>query len=154
MKRFILALTILFLLAAPAYGASTASDVGGYGQAGPLSYVDIAWTAHTDGTFTAWTTTNDVSGFIYAIETDPGSTAPTANYDILITNDLGRLVCGDSGTVASPGGDGAGANKSATVSEYSSMSSVASKGKLTINIKNNSVNGATGLIRIWYLGTS
>lgn len=43
------------------------------------------WTSHTDGAATG--TTKKISGHIIKIITNPGSTAPTDNYDIAITGD-------------------------------------------------------------------
>ena len=84
--------------------------------------------------------------WIYAIETDPGSPAPTTLYDITITNAGTRDVLG-----------GACADRSATLQEvvppkfdgtnpmYVPLDGTA----LTINVTNTTVNSATAYIKLW-----
>lgn len=114
-------------------------------QIGDLKIVELSWTAHTDGTFTSVLTTWRIDGLIVCVDTDPGSTAPTANYDITLTNDFTIDVMG-----------GALENRHTTTSERTQpiinggYKSVLSYGRLTLNISNNAVNGATGKVRIYY----
>ncbi len=65
--------------------------------------ITIDWTSHTDGTVTQ-AFPKAYSGIIERVTFNPGATAPTANYDVTITDDQGFDVLG-----------GQGANLSATV---------------------------------------
>ncbi len=65
--------------------------------AGAACVLRLSWTTHTDGTFTGFTTMN-VDGWIDAIETDPGATAPTDNYDVSIANKVVSTINGTSTT--------------------------------------------------------
>jgi hypothetical protein len=84
--------------------------------------------------------------YIYVVETDPGTPAPTTLYDITITNAGARDVLG-----------GAGADRSATLQEvvlpkfdatnnlYVPLDGTA----LTINVAATTVNSATAYIKLW-----
>jgi hypothetical protein len=111
-----------------------------------LEKVTIAWTAHTDGTFT--TASVALSGYLIKVVTNPGSTAPTANYDITLTDPDGSDLDAAAGTLA---------NRHTTATEcvYPVGTSGAATpillcGTYGVAIANNSVNAATGTI-IFYL---
>jgi hypothetical protein len=80
------------------------------------------------------------------IETDPGATAPTAAYDIVLNNARSLDILG-----------GAGANKSATLTErvFPNVSTglgfptVAGE-TLTLGISGNSTNSGNGVIKLWF----
>ena len=56
------------------------------GQHGPIKRVIIDWTSDdTTGAVTA--TTGKIVGQLLKVVTDPGAAAPTANYDIVISDD-------------------------------------------------------------------
>ena len=81
-----------------------------------------------------------------AMETHPGPTAPTALYDITITDDGGFDMLG-----------GAGADRSATVTERvvpvvanGIVGTTQVSGVVTLNITNNSVNSAVIVIDLWF----
>lgn len=107
-----------------------------------LEVIVITWTAHTDGTFTSYAIGN-VYGTLERMVTNPGSTAPQANYDITITDADGFDVLG-----------GTGANRHETNTEEAAIAfgtyfqrTVA--GPLTLNISGNNVNGATGTVSLY-----
>lgn len=86
----------------------------------------------------------EFSGVVLRVVTDPGSVAPTTLYDITLTDSNGIDVLG-----------GAGANRSATLSEqcFPTVATVPWEcpiaGPLTLNITNNSVISATGSVVIY-----
>jgi len=102
-----------------------------------------------DGSFTA-TAIPSFSGELATLRTNPGSTAPTANYDVTLVDADGvdRL-------------QGVGANRHTTNSEevqvvYSGTAAHPAcvfGETLTLTIANNSVNSAGTVIRLVYLPT-
>lgn len=59
-----------------------------YDDIGPIKKVIVAWTSDdTTGAVTG--ITRKITGSILKIITDPGATAPTADYDIVITDEEG-----------------------------------------------------------------
>lgn len=110
-------------------------------------YKTISWTFTGDaanGTVPNLTITGDPLAYmkgwwIYYVETDPGATAPTALYDVVINNAAGRDIMG-----------GALANRSATATEDAEPTRATPvDGDLTIAVSNNAVNSATATIKIW-----
>jgi len=112
------------------------------------SVVKFAWTAHTDGTVTAKQSDETIYGYIALVVVDPGSPSPQAAYDITITDADGNDVMG-----------GALADLSATATLQTLPKGGASgeefyfgrfvNSKLTLNISNNNVNGAKGVVYIY-----
>ena len=118
--------------------------------------LQFAWTADTDGSFTSVSTddtdynekltiTDMIKGWeIYGAQTDPGTTAPTADYDITVTDAAGEDLFGtnmnDRSTSATESAVPAigGLNATRTIDSA-----------LTLNIANNSVNGATGVVKLF-----
>lgn len=100
----------------------------------------------SDGSFPA-TALPAFSGYLLGLETNPGATAPTANYDITLPDGdgLDRL-------------QGVGANRHTSTSEYASVVIGAtaehppvSKGDtLTLTLANNSVNDAITVVTLYY----
>ncbi len=81
-----------------------------------------------------------------AMETNPGSTAPQAVYDITLVDDAGFDLLG-----------GAGLNRSATDTERvipilstGVYGSVPVNGDTTVTIANNNVNSAVVVIDLWF----
>lgn len=125
-----------------------------YGTGGNVCVMTLSWTAHTDGSFTSTALTaanmTTVAGYyLMEMETDPGGTAPTADYDIVIT----ASATGYSFDVLG----GAGANRSATVTQavypkntdtyrYKAVTG----DTWTLGISGNSQNGAVGVIRLFF----
>ena len=100
----------------------------------------------SDGSYPA-TALPSISGKLIGLETNPGSTGPTANYDITLPDDdgLDRL-------------QGKGANRHTSNSEYESIligataeHPPAAKGDtLTLTLTNNSVNEAVVVVTLYY----
>jgi len=100
----------------------------------------VSWVADaSDGSLPASQSPSDIFGFIVRMVTNPGGTAPTADYDVTLTDEDGCDVLG-----------GEGADRSASDSEQiipklgNSYGPCYVNSKLTLNITNNSVNSATG----------
>lgn len=114
-----------------------------------MGVVILDVTAHTDGTVTSVDLTTRLSGRLVALETNPGSTAPQANYDITITDVDGLDVL-----------QGVGANRHTSNTEMAAIvfsgtsvhPPVASSDVLTLNVSGNNVNGATTRIKLYYEG--
>lgn len=106
-----------------------------------------------DASFPETALADKIEGFLLAIETNPGATAPTDNYDIVIDDADGVDVLA-----------GAGANRDTSTSEKATIvmddllgdvHPVVSKGDtLTLKLTNNSVNSAIVVIKLYYEGDS
>src|SRR3990167_1003625 len=68
------------------------SVVDTHARRGDIGVLTLTVTFHTDGTFTSTAIDEEISGELLALETNPGSPAPTANYDITITDEDGLDV--------------------------------------------------------------
>ena len=115
--------------------------------------LEFAWTAHTDGSFDSVSTddfdfgtrtlTQIIKGKrIIGAKTIPGSvTAPTADYDV-------SVVDSDSNDVFT----GLLYDRSATATQYISTSGfVFIESALAVDILNNSVNSATGTVKLIFV---
>ena len=153
MKRIILFLLIsAFVLTGTAWGVTNTQTLSSYGS---FKVLEITWTSESGGTFTEWVS-REVNGWIMGFETDPdGTSAPTDNYDIVLTNKNDRNIDGDTGTGASPNQDGVLANRDTANTEYTqllfngSYGGHPNEGALTLNI-NAPGNSKVGKIRIFY----
>jgi hypothetical protein len=99
-----------------------------------------SWTADAStGAIASGASTGEVHGYVVLFKTDPGGTAPTASYDVTVTDPEGCDVLG-----------GEGSDRSATAIEQGfplvGNAYVARRvdGVLTFNGSGNSVNSATG----------
>lgn len=147
MKKIIFSIflyLIILLISLSSYAASSCNPEDPV-DFGTLHYIDMPWTADTDGSFSATPTDHRIDGLILGVETDPGATAPTDNYDIALNDANGIDVMG-----------GALADRDTANTEFAAPLvngvewMVPVVGVLQLAITNNSVNSATGLVRIWY----
>lgn len=149
--RKILALMAVAAVMAYAVAAGAASSISGaetYSRNTPresVQVITVTWVAHTDGTVTAETIDIDPQGYVFMVVTNPGGTAPTTLYDITLTDADGVDIMG-----------GKLADRSATASEQAIPAVMTGVyggryviGGLTLNISNNSVNGAGGTVVIY-----
>lgn len=147
LKGFVILLTLLF--ASVVFAAGTVTESGPAkikSKGGANQYVlTLTCTADaSDGSYPA-TATRDINGFVYLVETDPGATAPTDNYDITLTNEAGIDIM--NGELV----DRDTANSESAVPEVDSLPcSYFVDGTLTLTITNNSVNSATVVVKIYY----
>lgn len=116
---------------------------------GPIGCVILDVTAHTDGSVDNVDISAHISGRLLALETNPGATAPQANYDIAINDADGHDVL-----------QGVGANRHTANTEkvaivYSGTAihpPVAASDVLTLAVSGNNVNAATTRIKLYYEG--
>lgn len=117
-----------------------------FGKIGVVRFTCTADAA--DGSFPSTTLDEDFEGLLLAFETNPGSPAPTTNYDIAITDAEGCDVLG-----------GVGANRHPTLTEKvavifadtSMYPPVDKTDVLTLAITGNAVNSAVIGIKLYYL---
>jgi hypothetical protein len=147
-RRGVLTLVVALLLAWPATLWAAGTITQSYVAVGNIRKVVFTCTADAAAaTFPATVLTGKIEGRLIAIETDPGSTAPTDNYDIAITDALGLDVL-----------QGAGQNRDTVTTEsaaivFASTSVnpvVDESDTLTLAITNNAVNSATITIVLYY----
>ena len=116
----------------------------------PVKVITLTCTADdSDGSYPAAVLSNiphgEIGGRLLQIATDPGSTAPQANYDITVTEAGGADLL-----------LGVGANRHTSSSEVAVAESngayavYAGTDVLTLNITNNNVNSAGISIKIYY----
>ncbi len=153
MKRFlksILMLAFLLVFLPPSHAAESvvvSNPVLNYKA--DKAFVTITWTAAADGSLTATSINtkvfNLVGFYLYSIETDPGSTAPTDNYDITITDANALDICYSQAL-----------NRDTSDTEIAfcattSKSYYVIRGNLMFNLTGNSVDSATGIAILTFL---
>jgi len=156
MKKLLrgLVLGLLIMLAGTqAFAASSCTQALQCSGNGYLCTLTMTWVAHTDGTFTSVAVDSAKLGtltgyFLYMVRSDPGTTAPTANWDFTLTDAHGDIL------------GGMGANHSATATESFIpkidatnliYGAVPWRTSLTLAISGNSVNAATGVIEFFFV---
>jgi len=137
----------LFLMAATLYGAGTITQTmspQGFNNDNQIIEITAVGDAST-GSFPATTmlrynsTLANTDGWsIIAVETDPGSTAPTANWDLTFV-DASGLDLLNSQCI----------NRSATATERCSADPIPLYGNVAVTITGNSVNSATITIKVY-----
>ena len=152
MKRLFVMVAFLLIPALCWAANSSVTQSGGFLKNGSPVYVwSLSWTADDgNGTVpdTAMSTAilNQLKGHyeVYDAMTNPGSTAPTDNYDITIENSDGDVF------------GGALANRDTANTEWTppyhggAYVTVPVDGTLTHTLSNNSVNSATGVTRVYF----
>lgn len=105
---------------------------------GSIKRVTFSWTSSAGGAADG-TTTLPFDGKVILLETDPGATAPTDNYDVTVTDDEGHDVL-----------LGAGANRDTADTEYVSEPNlgVVAHSKLTLAVT-NAGNAKQGTVTLW-----
>ena len=156
MKRLVgsfLLLVCLVLFAANGWAGSSCAQTFKCFGTGDLCLLSMAWTAHTDGSFTATnvgaTHLKALEGYmLFLMRTNPGTTAPQAAYDITLTDAHGDIL------------GGMGANRSATATESvvpkidgtnNLWGTAPWRTSLQLAITGNNVNSAVGVIEFWFL---
>jgi hypothetical protein len=148
MKRFFQALVLFtsILFCVNLYAAGTVTQTR-TNLSGDLRVIEMSVTTASNGSLTATETNWDIDGILFMVETDPGTTSPTDEYDLTLTNEQNHDVMG-----------GGLADRSETSTQWvfpqvsSSNACVPVEGKLTLNLSNNSVNSATFVVRIYFFG--
>ena len=136
----------LLTLSTPVGAAGTIAQ--SYVSVGNVRKVVFTCTADAaDGSFPSTALTTKFEGRLIAIETNPGATAPTDNYDIVLTDAQGLDVL-----------QGVGANRDTANTEMANIifastslhPVVDESDTLTLAITNNAVNSATIVIVVYY----
>lgn len=146
MKRFnlflVIALAVLFSTGQAFAAGSVTTDSVDLPRQG-ITVCTYEWTAAADGSVPA-TAKISMVGYVILAVTDPGTTAPTDDYDIELTDAYGCDVMG-----------GELSNRDTANSEQA-MPAVGStygprwvSGPVTLEITNNSVNSATGKVIVY-----
>jgi hypothetical protein len=126
---------------------STSRSLGNFGITASKRYkaITVSFTADAADGSVPDTTLANLNGYVMKIVTNPGSTAPTDNWDFVLNDADGVDALG-----------GAGANRDTTTSEqvYPTVSGAAipiwlPNGSYTLAISGNSVNSATGTVTIY-----
>lgn len=139
MKKILLLILSLLLIPTLVLAAGTCSVT--YSNTFPIEKITISCTGDSAaGTFPD-TATKVIKGWILVAETNPGSTGPTDDYDIVLNTDSGVDVMG-----------GAMANRDIANTERAvpALSGWVDSTKLTQVVTNASVNSATFTNTIWY----
>lgn len=155
MKRLftaiLLLLALIFLTGQADAAGSVTQALKNYAN-GNMKTVTFSWTGDASNgtvpsTATSTAITTEIAGwYVYAIETDPGSVAPTTLYDIVINDASGFDIAG-----------GQLANRSATATERvipkldataSLYGGVLVDSALTMVITNQNVVSATGTVKL------
>ena len=136
MKKVWLSLVLVLLMAGQALAAGTCTASSAV-QA-TVTVVTATCTADSsDGSYPS-TSLGSYRGWIVLAETNPGTTGPTDNYDIVINNANGVDVMG-----------GSLANRDTTNSERATPAINGwVDGALTLAVSNNSVNSATFVLKL------
>lgn len=99
----------------------------------------------SDGSFPSYETRRAIDGWVYLMTTDPGSTAPTDDYDITISDLQGVDISG--GTLA----DRDTATSEQVIPKiFNFYISRRTYGPVTVAITNNSVNSASVVICVYF----
>lgn len=111
-----------------------------------INIVAIAWTADAADGSVPDTTIQSLEGYVLKGITNPGGTAPTANYDVKLLDATETTVDGLNGLLE---------NRSATATETAVASGMAPLliGDYVFNLTGNSVNSASGTC-VLYLSDS
>lgn len=147
MKKLLSALFAIMLAASLAYGAGTCTETFNAYRDGDWMVTLTCTGDATDGTYPATTVDfrgEDVNSYIYMVVTDPGTTAPTDNYDITIT---------DANGIDIMGGELLNRDESNTEQAVPKIDSIYGSrrvnGDMTVNISGNSVTAAQVVIKIF-----
>ncbi len=139
--KTILSILLTFLIIMPSLVLAAGSCTVTYSGTQPIEKITISCTGDSSaGTFPD-TTTKVIRGWVLAVETNPGSTGPTDNYDIVLNTATGVDVMG-----------GALANRDVANTERAvpAVSGWVDNSALTQVVTNTSVNSATFTNTIWY----
>lgn len=144
----VLILTIFLVLPIQSWGAGTVTQSLSHSAANYKGLV-FSWIADSsDGSVPATTSMLRIDGYIIKVITNPGTTAPTDNYDITLTNiDGADVVHGELANRDTTNTEEIVPIPADNVTVYGGSAVI---GRITLNITNNSVNSATGTVTVIY----
>lgn len=138
---FAVAMAALLLLANQSFAACPIT----YENKGMIQVITFTCGTDAAGNATfANVTTKPLFGYVFMAETNPGTTAPTNAYDIVLNDADGADVMGGNllnRDGAAPGGSTTQRAAPAVVGFVD--------GTLTLVVTNNSVNNATFVLKVW-----
>jgi hypothetical protein len=148
MFKKLIVIALFLILPIICLGASSQTETHITDLPGDVDIWTIAWTGHTDGTYTSYTTLWNVDGYVFMVVTDPGATAPDDNYTVALT---------DSDGVDVMGGEMADCDTANTEQFVPKIGATVYgtrfvKGPLVISIGDNTANGSGGEIIIYIWG--
>jgi hypothetical protein len=135
--KYVLAFILTLVMATGALAASSAT-VTRENIGSDMEIVNIAWTAAANGSFAS--VVFGVSGCLYYAVTDPGSTTPTDDYDITVTSAEGIDLAGSQLLD----------RDTANTEDVKFTTIRCTNGDVTLTITNNSVDSATGVIKLFF----
>ena len=149
MKSIIFKVLVAFALMcpAPAFAAGSVTQSLAHVSSG-IFMLTFSWTGDAvNGTVPATTSASAIDGFVFMVATNPGSTAPTDNYGITLTDSDGIDISG-----------GELADRDTANSEDAPMESDSNvlqngrfvAGHLILTITGQSVVSATGTVTVYY----
>lgn len=145
MKKLLIAMAFLFCLPSLSFGAdSDITSTSVLVDLPDLKIIKVDWICATDNSFTNHEIDIAPNGRIELVVTDPGTTAPTDNYDIQLLDSTGVDIMG--GGLADR--DTANTEQSHPLVDGSPAYRPVN-GKMTLSISNNSVSLADGALYIF-----
>lgn len=142
----VLILTMFLVLPIQSWGAGTVTQSLSH-SAENFKGLVFSWTADaSNGSVPATTSNLRIDGYIIKVITNPGSPAPTDNYDITLTNTDGAdVVHGELLNRDTANTEEIVPIPADNVTVYGGSPVI---GTITLNISNNSVNSATGTVTV------
>lgn len=149
-----LKLLIAFLIMVAPLSAQTVTQTYLLSPTGRTATITWSWTAAADGSVTganltvSATNLEKIKGwFLYAMETNPGSTAPTDDYDIVVNDADGLDILGGVGANR----DTANTEKVLPMIGGTATPVPIDTTSLVLAITNNAVNAATGTVKLCFV---
>jgi len=144
-NKLLTAALLIVLLALPAFAVGTVTQAIVQNQSGYV--LTFTWTADASNGSVPNATTSVADSLVFKglylsyVETNPGATAPTDNYDITVLAASGVDLMG-----------GALANRDTSNTEiaFPATASRLVDGALTFTLSNNSVNSAVGTVKLYF----
>lgn len=93
MRKLVGVIIVCLMLAANAWAVGTVTETYSSMANTGVKRCTLSWTSDASGDAT-FTTSRDITGWIILVETDPGATAPTDDYDVVLNNANGADVMG------------------------------------------------------------
>jgi len=144
MKKLLI-IALLLLIPSMAFAVAGTATQTWTSVNNSVSSLTFAWTANSGtGAMPAIASESNIDGYVFMVVTNPGTTAPTDDYDITLTDSDGVDVMG--GKLV----DRDTANSEQTIPLVGSgLGSRFVSGVLTMNISGNIVHSATGTVTVF-----
>jgi hypothetical protein len=140
MKKLFLAVALVMVMCSGVYAADSTVTETMTWRGNDMFIISLDWIAATDGTFTSYVLKSPTPGCLFYVITNPGSPAPTDNYDITVLNSDGIDMAG-----------GQLVDRDTANSEDVKLATVrCSYDTVTVTISNNSEALAAGTIRLFF----